>query len=106
MRFKFSLSSWQLIAWTTGLGLSLPLAFLIFESLQSDPNVFNHLWDTVLWDYTRNTLVLILGVALLSCLIALPLGWLVACCDFPGRKHFEWALMLPYATKPRDEGLD
>ncbi|MCF2862121.1 iron ABC transporter permease [Pseudoalteromonas sp. Cnat2-41] len=97
MRFKFSLSSWQLIAWTTGLGLSLPLAFLIFESLQSDPNVFNHLWDTVLWDYTRNTLVLILGVALLSCLIALPLGWLVACCDFPGRKHFEWALMLPLA---------
>lgn len=97
MRFKFSLSSWQLIAWTTGLGLSLPLTFLIFESLQSDPNVFNHLWDTVLWDYTRNTLVLILGVALLSCLIALPLGWLVACCDFPGRKHFEWALMLPLA---------
>ncbi|TMO44743.1 ABC transporter permease [Pseudoalteromonas ruthenica] len=97
MRFKFSLSSWQLIAWTTGLGLSLPLAFLIFESLQSDPYVFNHLWDTVLWDYTRNTLVLILGVALLSCLIALPLGWLVACCDFPGRKHFEWALMLPLA---------
>ncbi|WP_462157278.1 ABC transporter permease [Pseudoalteromonas sp. GB56] len=97
MQFKFSLSSWQLIAWTTGLGLSLPLCFLIFESLQSDPEVFAHLWDTVLWDYINNTVLLIMGVALLSCVIALPLGWLVAYCDFPGKKHFEWALMLPLA---------
>ncbi|MFY8273560.1 ABC transporter permease [Pseudoalteromonas sp. SSDWG2] len=97
MQFKLSLSSWQLIACATGFGLSLPLCFLIFESLQSDPEVFAHLWDTVLWDYIGNTLILILGVALLSCLIALPLGWLVANCEFPGRKHFEWALMLPLA---------
>ncbi|WP_105264685.1 ABC transporter permease [Pseudoalteromonas sp. T1lg76] len=97
MQFKFSLSWWQLIAWTTGLGLSLPLGFLIFESLQSDPLVFAHLWETVLWDYIGNTILLILGVALLSCVIALPLGWLVAYCDFPGKKLFSWALMLPLA---------
>ena len=28
---------------------------------------------------------------------ALPLGWLVAYCEFPGKKQFEWALMLPLA---------
>lgn len=84
-------------AWSIGLCLSTPLAFLIFESLQGDSEVFSHLWDTVLWDYVSNTLLLIAGVLLLSCLIALPLGWLAAYCQFPGKRFFEWALMLPLA---------
>jgi len=97
MHVKFSLSRWQLLAWLIGLLLVTPLGFLLFESLQGDSDVFQHLFDTVLWDYTRNTLLLILGVGLLSCVIALPLAWLTAYCDFPGRKQFEWALMLPLA---------
>ncbi|GGE90769.1 ABC transporter permease [Pseudoalteromonas gelatinilytica] len=97
MHVKFSLSRWQLTAWLIGLLLVTPLGFLLFESLQGDSDVFQHLFDTVLWDYTRNTLILIAGVGLLSCVIALPLAWLTAYCDFPGRKQFEWALMLPLA---------
>lgn len=97
MHLRFSLSKWQVCAWAAGLLLSLPLAFLIFESFQPSVEVFDHLWQTVLWDYTANTILLIIGVALVSSLIALPLGWLVAYCDFPGKKHFEWALMLPLA---------
>lgn len=94
---RFSISRWQFIAWSAGIILTLPLIFLIFESLIPDPDVFDHLWNTVLWDYTYNTFVLIFGVLALSALIALPLGWLVAYCDFPGKKQFEWALMLPLA---------
>lgn len=97
MHLRFSLSRWQVCAWAAGLLLSLPLAFLIFESFQPSAEVFDHLWQTVLWDYTANTILLIIGVAIASSLIALPLGWLVAYCDFPGKKHFEWALMLPLA---------
>ncbi|KAF7772110.1 iron(III) transport system permease protein [Pseudoalteromonas citrea] len=97
MQASSSLSKWQVFAWLIGMCLSAPLAFLIFESLQGDSEVFTHLWNTVLWDYTSNTLLLILGVISLSCVIALPLGWLTAYCQFPGRKVFEWALMLPLA---------
>ncbi|WP_372769092.1 ABC transporter permease [Pseudoalteromonas sp.] len=97
MRFNFSLSKWQLIAYATGFCLSLPLLFLIFESFQPDTEVFEHLKQTVLWDYTYNTVVLVFGVCLLSSIIALPLAWLCAYSDFPGKKHFEWALMLPLA---------
>jgi len=97
MTYKFQLSKWQLIAWSTGLLLSTPLFFLLLESLQGDSEVFTHLWNTVLWDYISNTVLLVLGVGLLSCFIALPLGWLTAYCRFPGKKQFEWALMLPLA---------
>lgn len=97
MQTLFSLSKWQIFAWLIGICLSAPLAFLIIESLQGDSEVFTHLWNTVLWDYTSNTILLILGVITLSCFIALPLGWLTAYCQFPGKKVFEWALMLPLA---------
>ncbi len=97
MSFNFSPSRWQFFAWVTGLVLVTPLCFLLFESLQGDSDVFSHLWNTVLWDYTRNTLVLIVGVCVVSCALALPLAWLTAYCSFPGRKQFEWALMLPLA---------
>ena len=97
MTYKFQLSKWQLIAWSTGLLLSTPLFFLLVESLQGDSEVFTHLWNTVLWDYISNTVLLVLGVGLLSCFIALPLGWLTAYCRFPGKQQFEWALMLPLA---------
>ncbi len=85
------------MAWLIGIALSIPLAFLIFEALQGESEVFSHLWQSVLWDYTRNTIVLIAGVVTLSSLIALPLGWLTAYCHFPGKRIFEWALMLPLA---------
>ncbi len=92
-----SLSKWQLMAYAIGFGLSLPMFFLIFESLSTTEAIFDHLWDTVLWDYILNTLLLLFGVALCSSVIAIPLGWLVASCDFPFKKQFEWALMLPLA---------
>ncbi|KID54820.1 iron ABC transporter permease [Pseudoalteromonas luteoviolacea] len=97
MQLKNKLSNWQITAWVIGICLSTPLAFLIFESLQGESEVFSHLWDTVLWDYISNTVWLIAGVLLLSAVIALPLGWLTAYCHFPGKRIFEWALMLPLA---------
>ncbi|WP_440055304.1 ABC transporter permease [Pseudoalteromonas sp. T1lg65] len=97
MRAILSLSKWQSFAWLIGLLLSAPLLFLINESLQPDSDVFDHLWDTVLWDYVSNTVWLIIGVIILSSIIALPLGWLTAYCAFPGRRFFQWALMLPLA---------
>lgn len=97
MQLRVSLSKWQIFAWAAGIILSLPVAFLVFESLKPSPDVFDHLRQTVLWHYTYNTILLIAGVAIVSCLIALPLAWLVAYCDFPFRKQFEWALMLPLA---------
>jgi len=75
MNSQFKLSKWQLFAWATGLILSAPLFFLLLESLQGDSEVFSHLWDTVLWDYILNTVLLVVGVSVLSCVIALPLGW-------------------------------
>lgn len=59
--------------------------------------VFGHLWSTVLPEYLFNTLGIAFIVLLLSAVLGLGCAWLVAVFDFPGRRIFEWALVLPLA---------
>ncbi|HEY5715772.1 MAG TPA: iron ABC transporter permease, partial [Psychromonas sp.] len=76
------------------------LALVLSAFRIDDSGSFQHLIDTVLLDYTLNTLLLILGVMALSSIFALPVAWFVACCEFPGRSILQWALMLPLALPP------
>ncbi|MFT5161689.1 MAG: iron(III) transport system permease protein [Alteromonadaceae bacterium] len=85
------------LAWLIGLVLSLPVWALVFEAVKPGAEVFSQLWGTVLIDYISNTLLLVLLVSLLSLLIGLPVAWLTAMCQFPGRKWLQWAMMLPLA---------
>ncbi len=58
---------------------------------------WSHIVATVLPDYVRNSLLLVLGTGIGVLLLGVPPAWLVATCDFPGRRVFEWALVLPLA---------
>ncbi|WP_199610695.1 ABC transporter permease [Flocculibacter collagenilyticus] len=77
--------------------LSLPLFALIVQAFSPDDAIFSHLASTVLADYVVNTLLLVFLVSVLSFFIGVPLAWLMSVCDFPLRRTFEWALMLPLA---------
>ena len=54
--------------------------------------------ETVLPEYIVNTLSLVIGVGLGVMIIGTATAWLVTMCRFPGRKIFEWALILPLAV--------
>ena len=57
-----------------------------------------HLAATVLPEYVANTLWLCLGVGCGVILVGVSTAWLVTMHDFPGRRVFEWALVLPMAV--------
>ena len=57
-----------------------------------------HLMDTVLPSYIATTLYLCAGVAVGTIGIGTATAWLVTMHDFPGRRVFEWALVLPLAV--------
>lgn len=59
--------------------------------------VWAHLWRTQLVELTLNTLALLLGVGVGTLVLGTALGWLVTSYEFPGRRLFEWALVLPLA---------
>ncbi len=58
---------------------------------------WQHLADTVLGDYIRNSLLLMAGVAFGAGSIGITTAWLTSMYRFPGRRLFIWALLLPLA---------
>ena len=74
-----------------------PLLVLSFSWLSIEADIWRHLIDTQLLRLLSNTLVLLLGVAIGVTLLGVSLAWLTAVCDFPGRRFFSIALMLPLA---------
>ena len=58
---------------------------------------FAHLWSTVLPGYVLNSMIIAVIVAVLAGTGGVGCAWLVAVFDFPGKRVFEWALVLPLA---------
>ncbi len=56
-----------------------------------------HMVQTVLPEYILNSLWLCIGVGCGVGIIGVATAWLTAMHDFPGRRFFEWALILPLA---------
>ncbi len=101
--FPRRLAKWfQIDFWTGG---TLLLAFFIAAPLLSvgilalkpSGDIWHHLLTTVLSRYVMTTLGLLLGVGIGTLLIGTGTAWLVTLCRFPGRRIFEWALLLPLA---------
>ena len=75
----------------------LPLLVVLASFFEPQPDVWAHLAAHVLPGVLWNTAILILGVGAGVLLLGVPLAWLTAVCDFPGRRFFSWSLMLPLA---------
>ena len=82
---------------TTGI-VVLPVFSVLFLALFPEENIWPHLLDTTLPRYLTTTIKLMLGVGILTLVLGLATAWTVTMCEFPGRKFFEWALLLPFAV--------
>ncbi len=76
----------------------LPVLALVEIALQGAGDLWPHLLDNVLPVALQQTFLLLLGVGVVTTLIAVPCAWLVSTCTFPGRGLLEWALLLPLAV--------
>ena len=97
--FRFKLNGWTLPAIFLGLLICLPISEILLN-LTTPAENWEHLRETVLGRYLQGSLILVIGTAVLSILFGVSSAWLVSCCEFPGRKVFEWALILPLAIPP------
>jgi iron(III) transport system permease protein len=75
----------------------IPIASVVWSIFQPGQGNWPHLVETVLPSYIRNSLVLMVGVAIGVSFTGVGLAWLVVMCRFPGQRFFEWALILPLA---------
>ncbi len=86
-----------MLAWALAALAIFPLAAVCWIAAQPSGDVWSHLANTVLAKYVQVTLMLSIGVGVLVAAIGVGAGWLVAMREFPGRRIFEWALLLPLA---------
>ena len=78
--------------------LLLPIVTVLVHVLLPDQGTWAHLAATVLPDYIANSLLLALGVGLITPLLGTAVAWLTTLCRFPGQRFFAWALILPLAV--------
>ncbi|MDB5572270.1 MAG: iron transporter permease [Hyphomicrobiales bacterium] len=74
-----------------------PVASLAFIAARGSGDLWPHILAYVLPQALRDTAILLAGVGLVVSVLGVGLAWLVTAYDFPGRRAFDWALLLPLA---------
>ena len=96
-RKRLSTSWWWISAVLISLVLIAPLS-VIAKSLISEPGEgWELISELLLADYIRGTLIMIIGVGALTLIFGVGSAWVVTVWEFPGKKFFSLALMLPMA---------
>ena len=77
--------------------IALPVMVVLQNVFVPSHGTWRHLAHTVLGDYVVNSLLLMAGVAAGVIFGGVLTAWITTMCRFPGRRVFEWALLLPMA---------
>ena len=88
---------WQVFLVVMALPTLLALLGVLSSFLHPDIESLSHLAQYVLPQTIKNTIFLLVGVGVVTTTLGVSLAWLTAVCDFPLRKFFVWALILPMA---------
>ena len=75
----------------------MPVAAVLIFAFGDSGDIWEHLVKTSLFGYVKTTLWLMLGVGVSVFVTGVSTAWVVTMCPFPGRKVFEWLLLLPLA---------
>ncbi|GED23626.1 iron(III) ABC transporter permease [Halomonas halmophila] len=90
--------AWSLLTLAIAAIVALPVLVVLAHIVMPTDGIWQHLASTVLGRYLTNTLLLVLAVGIGTFVIGTGTAWLVVMCRFPGRRLFEWALLLPLAV--------
>jgi iron(III) transport system permease protein len=91
-------SGWRLIPFLVAALVLIPIGTVLSSFFAPASDIWQHLVATTLPGLLLNTFWLALGVVSGTALLGVSLAWLTAVCEFPGRKFFSWALLLPLAV--------
>jgi len=78
----------------------MPLIAVLSSLFGEYSDNWSHLYNYVLFDYMKNSAVLVFGVSIMALIIGAGSAWLVSNFDFLGKRFFEWALILPLSIPP------
>ena len=88
---------WVILSVLLAMLVILPVFILFFSFFTSGKETLIYLLDTVLLDYTLNTIYLIFLTSVFALLFGIFPAWVISNYSFKGRSFFDIALYLPLA---------
>ena len=94
------LSYWSSLPLAVLTVFTAPILIVILSLFGGFSENWFHIFDYLIFDYVKSSLILVLGVASIVLAVGTVTAWIVTTYNFPGKKLFEWALILPLAIPP------
>ncbi|NHN29762.1 ABC transporter permease [Paenibacillus agricola] len=91
---------WVIISVSGALAALLPSIYIMIHLLKPPNENWLQIQTYMLQDYALQSLWLVLGTGACTVLIGLTLAWLTVAYEFPLRRFFAWAFILPLAIPP------
>ena len=88
---------WRLVPFIAAALVLAPVGVIISALFAPASDIWQHLVETTLLSVLVNTFWLALGVVGGTAVLGISLAWFTAVYEFPGRRFFSWALLLPMA---------
>ena len=89
---KFNI--WILSSFVISLFIAFPILTVLISFFGSTSDYFELLKNTFLYLYIKDTLIILIGVLILTFIIGVFSAYFVSFYEFPGAKFFKWALIL------------
>jgi iron(III) transport system permease protein len=94
------MNGWLYVSLLVAAVVLLPILTILISVFQPSNENWSHIKQYLLWDYVLQSIWLLVFTGFFTILIGVALAWLVAAYDFPMKRFFRWALMLPLAVPP------
>lgn len=97
---KIKFNGWAILSTIFILMIVIPNINVILHLFSKPNENWYHIKEFLLKDYIVNTAIICIFTGLLTMVLGTSLAWLVSSYEFPMRKFFRWALILPLSIPP------
>ena len=89
---------WYLSSFLISIVVAIPIVTVFSSFFEATGNYSSIISNTFLYNYILNSLILLVGVLILTFVIGVGCAYLVSFYNFPGVNFFKWALILSFAV--------
>jgi len=75
----------------------VPIFYVFINIFAETSDTWIHIKNYLLFDYVKNSLIIVISVAAITIFIGVTLAWIISMYSFPGVNVFKWLVILPMA---------
>ena len=95
--FKRDFNKWTVLIVSVSLFLAIPVFSILISLFRGNGEMWEHITTYFLFDYIKNSIILIFGTGLLTFTIGTSSAWIISRYTFRYKKIIEWLLFMPLA---------